>query len=381
MTSPITIVGAGIGGLVLARVLYVLGVHAVVYEAEPAAGSRSQGGQLDIHVETGQRALEIAGLTAEFHAIVNPGAAASRVLDKCGTVLHEEPDGSLGGRPEVLRGELRRILLEAIPSDTVRWGSKVAGVRPLGGGRHEPSFTDGTTVTTDDLVGADGAWSKIRPLVSDVRPTYDGMTFVETYLYDADARHPAAAAAVGPGALYALAPDHGIFAHREPHGVLHAYVSLNRPEAWAAGIDVTDRATATARLAAEFDRWAPELRALITESDTMPIPRPIHALPDGHRWDHVPGVTLLGDAAHLTGPNGEGANLAMIDGAELGMATAAHSDELDAALVEYEAAMFPRSAASAVEGRVVTDLLLGPKGPRGLVDFFVAAGAAPAPPH
>jgi 2-polyprenyl-6-methoxyphenol hydroxylase-like FAD-dependent oxidoreductase len=80
-----------------------------------------------------------------------------------------------------------------------------------------------------------------------------------------------------------------------------------------AGIDFTDAAAATARVAAEFDGWTPELTALITDAETAPIPRMIYTLPDGHRWDCVPAVMLLGDAAHLMPPAGEGANLAMFD--------------------------------------------------------------------
>ena len=199
-------------------------------------------------------------------------------------------------------------------------------------------------MTTELLVGADGAWSKVRPLLSDATPEYVGTTFIETYLYDADERHPATAEAVGGGAMYALAPGKGIVAHREAGGVLHTYVELNRPAEWIADIDFTDAAAATARVAAEFDGWAPELTALITDGETAPVPRMIHALPDAHRWDRVPGVTLLGDAAHLMPPSGEGANLAMFDGAELGTAIAAHPDDIEAALAAYEEAMFPRSA-------------------------------------
>ena len=318
MTTPVTIIGAGLGGLTLARVLHVHGIPATIYEAEPSAEARTQGGQLDIHEHNGQLALEAAGLTDEFRAIIHEGGEASRVLDQHGAVLLDEPDDGTGGRPEVLRGDLRRILLDSLPDETIQWGRKVTGVRPLGDGRHELTFADGSTVTTGLLVGADGAWSKIRPLLSDAKPEYVGTTFIETYLYDADERHPATAEAVGGGAMFALTPGKGIVAHREAGGVLHTYVELNRPAEWIAGIDFTDAAAATARVAAEFDGWAPELTALITDGETAPIPRMIHALPDGHRWDRVPGVTLLGDAAHLMPPSGEGANLAMFDGAELG---------------------------------------------------------------
>jgi 2-polyprenyl-6-methoxyphenol hydroxylase-like FAD-dependent oxidoreductase len=209
------------------------------------------------------------------------------------------------------------------------------------------TFADGHTVVTSVLVGADGAWSRVRPLLSTATPEYTGQSVVETYLFDAGTRHPAAAKAVGGGMLIAPSPGREIFAHREKDDTLHAYVGLAEPQNWFAAIDFADAATATARIAQEFDGWAPELTALITNSDTAPVLRPLYALPTGHRWDRVPGVTLLGDAAHLTAPNGEGANLAMLDGAELATALAAHPDDIETALTEYEQAMFPRSAETA----------------------------------
>ena len=84
-------------------------------------------------------------------------------------------------------------------------------------------------MTTSFLVGADGAWSKVRPLLSDAEPEYVGTTFIETYLHDADERHSAAADAVGDGAMYALTPGKGIVAHREAGDILHTYVELNAP--------------------------------------------------------------------------------------------------------------------------------------------------------
>jgi len=371
MTTAVSIIGAGLGGLTLARVLRVHGIPATIYEAEPSADARTQGGLLDVHEYNGQLALEAAGLTGEFRAIIHQGGEATRVLDQHGTVLLDEPDDGTGGRPEVLRGDLRQILLDSLPGEMIQWGRKVTGVQPLGVGRHELTFADGPAVTTSLLVGADGAWSAIRPLLSGAKPGYSGTSFIETYLFDADERHPAAAQAVGDGALFAVAPGQGILAHREPGGVLHAYVALAKPQEWIAGIDFTDAAATTARVAAEFDGWAPGLTALITDSDTAPVPRAINALPIDHRWDRVAGVTVLGDAAHLMSPfAGEGANLAMFDGSELGQAIAAHPRDAETALAEYERALFPRSAQFAAESDRNHKLLFGDNSPDSLLKLL-----------
>ncbi|MFE5242457.1 MULTISPECIES: FAD-dependent oxidoreductase [unclassified Streptomyces] len=370
MTTPVTIIGGGLGGLTLARVLHVHGIPATVYEGEPSASARTQGGLLDIHEDNGQLALRAAGLFEEFLGIVQQGAQASRVLDKDGTVLLDEPDDGTGGRPEVDRGALRRILLDSLPTDTVRWGRKATSARALGDGRHEVTFADGATVTTGLLVGADGAWSRIRPLLSDAEPEYTGTSLIETWLYDCDTRHPAGARAVGDGSLFALAPGKGISAHREQGGVLHTYVTVNKPREWMDAIDFTDADAARARVAAEFHDWAPELTALITDGETAPVPRTVNTLPLEHRWNRVPGVTLLGDAAHLMYPAGEGANLAMYDGAELATALAAHPDDTETALAAYEEAMFTRSAASAALASRVQELCFDADAPHSLVGFF-----------
>ncbi|HEY4460783.1 MAG TPA: NAD(P)/FAD-dependent oxidoreductase [Pseudonocardiaceae bacterium] len=349
MNTPVTIIGAGLGGLTLARVLHVNGIPSTVYEAEPSSAARMQGGMLDIHDYNGQLAVEAANLMEEFRGLILEGRQQLRILDKDGTVLFDRADDGTGGRPEVQRGALRELLLDSLPSGTVHWGHKVNGTRTLDDERHEVTFADGSSVVTEMLVGADGAWSRVRPLLTDVTPEYAGTAFVETYLFDADTRHPATAKAVGGGSLGVPAPRKGINAHRESGDTLHAYIALTRPLEWFADIDFTDPHTSAARIAREFDGWAPELTALITDFDTPPVLRPHYALPVGHTWERVPGVTLLGDAAHLTPANGEGANLAMLDGAELGDAIAAHPGDPEAAFADYEQRMFPRSAEIAAQ--------------------------------
>lgn len=372
LNTPVTIIGAGLGGLALARVLHVHGIAATVYEAEASATARPQGGMLDIHEHNGQLALKAAGLYDKFLAIIQPGGQQMHALDKDGNVLLDHPDDGTGGRPEVPRGELRRILLESLPADTVHWGRKLTAVFSLGDGSHLLTFVDGSTVTTDLLVGADGAWSRVRSLLSEANPAYAGITYIETYLFDGDNRHKKSAEMVGGGMMFALAPGKGIMAHREPNGVLHTYAALKKPEGWIDSIDFFDPATAVACVAEEFDGWAPELTALITDGETAPVARPIYALPAEHRWNRSPGVTLLGDAAHLTAPSGEGANLAMYDGAELAKAIAANPGDLEAALDSYEKDLFSRSAPEAAEAKRMQEVLFGDNAPQSLLDFFAS---------
>ncbi|WP_340681992.1 NAD(P)/FAD-dependent oxidoreductase [Amycolatopsis coloradensis] len=370
---PIAIIGAGLGGLTLARVLRVNGIEAAVFDLDASPSARTQGGMLDIHVDSGQAALRAAGLHDEFRAIVHPGGEALRILDRHAVVHHEEADEGDGGRPEVARGDLRDLLLGSLPDGTVRWGAKVTGAHPLGGGRHEVVLADGMKFTTDLLIGADGAWSKVRPLVSAAAPAYEGLSFVEVHLNDAETRHPASAALVGGGMFFALGAGKGFLAHHDTAGSLHVYVALKTAENWISTVDFSDTAAAKAAVLAHFDGWDAGLQALITDGDGELIPRPIHALPVGHRWDRVPGVTLLGDAAHLMSPfAGEGANLAMLDGAELGLALAANPGDAEAALDTYEAALFPRSEASAAESAASLVLCFAEDSPKPLLDQFAS---------
>jgi 2-polyprenyl-6-methoxyphenol hydroxylase-like FAD-dependent oxidoreductase len=375
MSKAITIIGAGLAGLTLARVLHVHGISSVVYEAEASPSARTQGGQLDIHDFNGQLALKDCQLLDEFRSIINMGGAAMRFLSPDGEVLGEMPDDGKLDNPEVLRGGLRRILIESLPEGVIRWDHKVAEVASLGGARHRVAFTNGETVDTDVLVGADGAWSKVRAFLSAAKPEYMGTLWIETFLHDVENRHRRSADLVGPGAMLAMQPGKGIFGHREANDVIHTYVVLKKPVHWTPAVTLEDRQAALESIAAELgEGWAPELLSLVTDGETVPVIRPIWGLPVAHRWNHVPGVTLIGDAAHLTPPDGDGANWALYDGAELAKAIAWEGGNSEAALLSFEQEMLSRSAKSSIEGHQSFERTFGYNAPENLRQMVAALG-------
>jgi 2-polyprenyl-6-methoxyphenol hydroxylase-like FAD-dependent oxidoreductase len=349
-TARIAVVGAGPAGLTLARVLQRHGLDATVYDRDRGPDDRPQGGTLDLHADTGQAALQAAGLLDEFLARSRPEGQDMRLLDHTGAVLFEEitPEGETF-HPEIDRGDLRALLLESLDRGTVTWGSRARAVVPKADGRYRLELTDGRSASYDLVVGADGAWSVVRPLLSADVPEYSGVTFVEIVIRDVDTAHPGPAALVGRGSMSALWCNQGMIAQRNARGVVRVYVAFRRPLHWLRdeGVDEADPAAMRAALLELFTGWAPELRALLLACDDTFVVRPIMALPVPQQWAHRPGLTLLGDAAHLMSPfGGQGANLAMLDGADLALALAQEPD-LDAALRRYEEAMFPRAARAA----------------------------------
>ncbi|WP_326949207.1 FAD-dependent monooxygenase [Amycolatopsis sp. NBC_01307] len=364
----IAIVGAGLGGLALARVLHVHGIDAVVYEREPSRDARGQGGMLDIH--SGQRALHEAGLIDGFHAIARGEGQDMRLLQPDGTLLLQEdtPDDAPLLRPEVDRADLRDLFLDALPEGAVRWGHAFESA-----GNGVLRFTDGRSTTYDLLVGADGAQSRVRALLTDARPAHIGQNIVEVGIPDIDRTHPGLAAMVGRGNYWVFGDGLSLAAQRNGDGRVRIGLSFyNTGEDWIAtcGIPFDDPAAARARLIDLLAGWDPRITALIAACDDTVVARAITTLPAGLTWPSTPDVTLIGDAAHLMPPVGEGANMALLDGALLGLALAAHPDDVPAAIGEYEREMYERTSAAARMSAGMQELLMSPDAAERLLAFF-----------
>ncbi|WP_405092727.1 FAD-dependent monooxygenase [Micromonospora sp. NBC_01392] len=361
----IAIAGGGLGGLTLARILHRHGIDAVVHEREADRTTRSPGGMLDLHPESGQRALGEAGLTGRFRSEARPEGEEHRILDPAGrTLLHHVPQpGSFDGRPEIDRAALRDLLLDSLPAGTVRWRHRLVAAAPRPDGGFRLTFDGGHRDDCDLLVGADGARSVVRSLLTDV-PLAAVSTAVELRIDDADRRHPEIAELVGPGNLWGVGVRQILSAQRLGDGSIRVGISL----------PADDRHPDTCRtkhdLLALFDGWSPRLTALVEAGDGPPTLRRIQAMPAGTRWTHRPGVTLVGDAAHLMSPVGEGANQAMLDGAELAAALVDSPADPDAAIRVYEEAMFRRIQPIAEMSARVHAMMLSPTAAEDLVRFF-----------
>lgn len=321
-TLSIAVVGGGPAGLTAAVILHRYGFQVRVYEGESSEQQRTQGGTLDLHEDSGQIALQRAGLLETFRAVARHEDQEMRRADPfTGHVTgdHAGPHANID-RPEIDRGALRKLLLDALPVDTVHWGRRLEYVARATSERHGLVFTDGSRAEADIVIGADGAWSKVRSSLSEYQPIYTGITFFEGWIEEPLAE---VANLVGRGTLFCFGGEQALFAQRNGGGRIGVYAALKRSSEW---LDIQMEEQGPRKLLeATYDNWAPCLQQLLHACESF-VRRPIYSLPADFDWTSREGVTLIGDAAHLMPPVGVGANLAMLDASDVAIALGTSPD-------------------------------------------------------
>jgi 2-polyprenyl-6-methoxyphenol hydroxylase-like FAD-dependent oxidoreductase len=358
----IAIVGGGPGGLTLARLLQQSGAKVVVYERDQSRSARVQGSALDLHEGSGLAALEAAGLMEAFWANHRSDLDRLRITNASGTVLHDHARrmSGVGKRPEIERGPLRDLLLDSLEPGTVRWDCKLESAE-MQDNQVLLRFASGTIALADIAIGSDGANSRLRGLVTSIRPEYIGVSLVEALVPAAKETIPVLWSLLGGAALMALGGERTIGMGTKPDGSVLIYAGLKTHDDRAR--QSLEKATSpekrVAWFHANFEAWSDLWDPLFREAVSL-VWRPLLTCPSDQHWDPNANVTLIGDAAHVMPPYaGEGVNMAMLDALELSKMLLSERSSSEA-IATYEAQMFDRMRHMTADTMANTEMFYAP---------------------
>lgn len=350
----IAIIGGGPGGLTLARLLQLKGANVKVYERDFNREVRVQGATLDLHTESGLKALEEAGLMEVFKAKYRPDNDRLRVLDKDLKIIYDQHTelvsvdfGHEHFRPEIDRGPLRDLLLDSLKPDTVVWNSHITSLKSIDG-IWKIVFHNGNTATADMVIGADGANSKIRSYVTPIKSFYTGVMVLIGNIPHAEKNAPILHGLLKGGKIMALDDAKTISISEKGDGSLDFYIGYHQDEKWiaASGIDFRDNEQVLRWFKNEFSSWNTHWYELFASEGAVCTPRPLYCMPLDQTWEAQPNITIIGDAAHLMPPYaGEGVNMAMLDALQL--CESLYDDRftsVKSGIAHYEKQMFARFA-------------------------------------
>ena len=379
----IAIIGGGPGGLTLARLLQQSGAQVSVYERDQSRNARVQGSALDLHERSGLAALEAAGLMEAFWANHRPDLDSLRITDANGTVLHvhlRQMSGP-GQRPEIERGPLRDLLLDSLEPGTVRWDCKLESSE-FQGEQVLLRFANGQPSMADIAIGSDGANSRLRELVTPVRPQYVGVSLVEGVVPVAKHAMPELWELLKGSALIALGGERTIGMGTKPDGSVLCYAGLKTDDP-AARQSLEEAIRPDQRVSwfhANFKGWSGLWEPLFREAVSM-VWRPLLVCPTDQDWEPKPNATLIGDAAHVMPPYaGEGVNMAMLDALVLSKFLLSEDTPVDA-IAAYEAEMFSRMRSITEDTMVNTEMFYAPDACERVVALFRSfSGGEPVPP-
>jgi 2-polyprenyl-6-methoxyphenol hydroxylase-like FAD-dependent oxidoreductase len=376
----IAIIGGGPGGLTLARLLQQKNVEVKVYERDVDKSIRQQGATLDLHDESGLKALTAAGLIEEFKANYRPNADKMRICDAKANILYDDHEaqqadefGNEHFRPEIDRGPLRDILINSLLPNTIVWDAQFVEMKALEGG-WEVFFKNGNTAYADIVVAVDGANSKIRPYLSDLKPVYSEITVVEGNIYDAERNALKLWELVKGGKVFALGNAKTIILSAKGDGTLSFYTGTKETENWVndSPIDFKNREEIFDWFKIRFADWSEDWYELFESEDTSFVPRPMYHFPSDQSWETRSNLTMIGDAAHRIPPYaGEGVNMAMQDALELAEAlTDGNFATTKEAIAYFEQQMLNRMLEITEQTLANTEMLHSANGLNDFLRFF-----------
>ena len=342
--TRIAIVGAGIGGLCSGVFLSRLGFEVTIYDQASRFGRVGAGIQQTPNAMKVHRKL---GTEARLRQTAfNSPAGISREWDS-GKITNELTLGDeverRYGAPYLLmhRADLHAAIESVLPAGMVQFNRKLTGI-DQNARAVTLAFADGSRVTADAVIGADGVHSVIREwMLGPEKPRFSGRVAYRT-------TYPArllGAAQITPLRTKWWGPDR--------HMVVY-YVTANRDELYFVTSQPEDAEWMTREswsqkgdlnvLREAYAGFHPEVRAIV------------EACPEVHKWALMERdplsrwcegrVTLLGDACHpMTPYMAQGAASALEDAAMLSRCMENVTvDGVVQALRRYEANRLPRTA-------------------------------------
>ena len=284
-----------------------------------------------------------------------------------------------GKRPEIERGPLRDLLLDSLQPDTVQWDHKLQSAA-FAGEQVLLQFAGKPAVPADIVIGSDGANSRLRGLLTSIRPTYVGVSLVEGVVPAAKQTIPALSDLLGGAALIALGGERTIGMGTKPDASVLFYAGL-KTDGVVVRQTLESAISADQRVAwfrANFQGWNPLWEPLFGEAASL-VWRPLLVCPERSAL----GVETQCDADRRRRARDaartrvKAVNMAMLD--VLVLSKLLLDEKTPAvAIAAYEAEMFARMRHMMTDTMMNTEMFYAPDAAERVVGLFRKFGAAEA---